>query len=314
MTVVRPELQFGVAELDGDGRVARLPARSRAPSTGSTAASSASSRASLDYLGEDGVLEREPLERLAADGQLRAFRHEGFWDCMDTYKDAVLLNDLWAAGEAPWKVWAGGGARERRSSPAPTASRLVAGAGAAGARRRRSTVLDARDARRARGLVLLGIERPRSSWSRATCATPTRSARRSASTRSTPSSTSPPRRSSAPRQRSPLDLRDQRPRDLDAARGLPARTRCRRVVVASSDKAYGAHDELPYREDLRAAAGLPYDASKAATDLDRALLLAHLRAAGRRHALREHLRRRRPQPLAPGPRGGRRRARRPPRR
>ena len=43
------------------------------------------------------MLEREPLEGLAADGQLRAFRHTGFWDCMDTYKDAVLLNDLWAA-------------------------------------------------------------------------------------------------------------------------------------------------------------------------------------------------------------------------
>jgi glucose-1-phosphate cytidylyltransferase len=52
------------------------------------------------------VLEREPLERLARHGQLRAFRHLGFWDCMDTYKDAVLLNDLWAEGRAPWKLWA----------------------------------------------------------------------------------------------------------------------------------------------------------------------------------------------------------------
>ena len=39
-------------------------------------------------------------------GQLRAYRHRGFWDCMDTYKDAVLLNDLWASGEPPWRVWA----------------------------------------------------------------------------------------------------------------------------------------------------------------------------------------------------------------
>jgi glucose-1-phosphate cytidylyltransferase len=60
----------------------------------------------LDRLREDSVLEREPLESLAIDGELRAFRHEGFWDCMDTYKDAVLLNDLWAGGEAPWKLWA----------------------------------------------------------------------------------------------------------------------------------------------------------------------------------------------------------------
>jgi glucose-1-phosphate cytidylyltransferase len=48
------------------------------------------------------VLEREPLARLAAERRLRAYRHEGFWDCMDTYKDAVELNDLWASGEAPW--------------------------------------------------------------------------------------------------------------------------------------------------------------------------------------------------------------------
>ena len=61
---------------------------------------------SLDELTEDCVLERGPLERLAARGELRAFRHGGFWDCMDTHKDVVLLNELWASGRAPWKVWA----------------------------------------------------------------------------------------------------------------------------------------------------------------------------------------------------------------
>ena len=53
------------------------------------------------------MLEREPLERLArgraACGPIRT---RGFWDCMDTYKDAVLLNDLWSSGEPPWRVWA----------------------------------------------------------------------------------------------------------------------------------------------------------------------------------------------------------------
>ncbi len=48
---------------------------------------------------------KEPLERLAAEGGLRAYRHHGFWDCMDTYKDAVALNDLWEQGSAPWRVW-----------------------------------------------------------------------------------------------------------------------------------------------------------------------------------------------------------------
>jgi len=53
------------------------------------------------------------LQRLAADGQLRAFAHEGFWDCMDTYKDAVVLNDLWAGGEAPWRLWDAAAAEAR---------------------------------------------------------------------------------------------------------------------------------------------------------------------------------------------------------
>ena len=76
----------------------------------------------LDYLDDSSVLEREPLTRLAADGHLHGYRHAGFWDCMDTYKDAVLLNDLWQGGDAPWRVWSedaaalsatGGGRAER---------------------------------------------------------------------------------------------------------------------------------------------------------------------------------------------------------
>ncbi len=51
------------------------------------------------------MLEQDPLRRLAAEGRLHAYRHDGFWDCMDTYKDAVTLNDLWAGGSAPWAVW-----------------------------------------------------------------------------------------------------------------------------------------------------------------------------------------------------------------
>ena len=104
MTVVRPELQFGVADLNGDGVVRGFIEKPRSehwinggffcfePSV-------------LELIDEHHVLEREPLETLAAEGRLRAYRHEGFWDCMDTYKDAVLLNDLWTKGDAPWKLW-----------------------------------------------------------------------------------------------------------------------------------------------------------------------------------------------------------------
>ena len=58
----------------------------------------------LDYLSEDEScdLEKEPLERLAAEGQLSMFRHTGFWQCMDTLRDAQALNALWDKGNAPW--------------------------------------------------------------------------------------------------------------------------------------------------------------------------------------------------------------------
>ena len=102
MTVVRPELQFGVADLDGRGLVRGFHEKPEVESW-INGGFFCFEPGVFDYLAEDSVLEREPLERLAADRQLRAFRHEGFWDCMDTYKDAVLLNDLWEAGRAPWK-------------------------------------------------------------------------------------------------------------------------------------------------------------------------------------------------------------------
>jgi len=60
----------------------------------------------FDYLKDDAtVLEREPLEHLARDGQLMAYKHEGFWMCMDTLRDKRALEAMWTAGKAPWKSW-----------------------------------------------------------------------------------------------------------------------------------------------------------------------------------------------------------------
>lgn len=114
MTVVRPELQFGVTELDEDGRVSGFREKPRSDHwiNGGFFCFGASVFA---YLESDSVLERAPLERLAREDELRAHRHEGFWECMDTYKDAVLLNDMWASGEAPWRLW-------EREHPPPLSS------------------------------------------------------------------------------------------------------------------------------------------------------------------------------------------------
>jgi glucose-1-phosphate cytidylyltransferase len=103
LTAVQPHLQWGVAELDDDDRVAGFVEKPRSEHW-INGGFFCFEPGVLDYLEADSVLEREPLSRLAADDQLRAFRHAGFWDCMDTYKDAVVLNDLWASGEAPWRT------------------------------------------------------------------------------------------------------------------------------------------------------------------------------------------------------------------
>jgi glucose-1-phosphate cytidylyltransferase len=104
MTVVRPELQFGVTRLDGDSRVLGFEEKPRSEHWINGGFFCFEPRA-FDYLTETCVLEREPLERLAGDGGLRAYRHSGFWECMDTYKDSVQLNDLWKEERAPWKLW-----------------------------------------------------------------------------------------------------------------------------------------------------------------------------------------------------------------
>jgi glucose-1-phosphate cytidylyltransferase len=104
MTVVRPELQYGVADVDDSGLVRGFQEKPRVDHL-INGGFFVFEPGALDYIESDSVLERGPLEQLAAEGELRAHRHEGFWDCMDTYKDAVLLNDLWAAGDPPWRVW-----------------------------------------------------------------------------------------------------------------------------------------------------------------------------------------------------------------
>ena len=60
----------------------------------------------FDYIqGDDTVLEKEPLENLARDGELMAFTHDGFWKCMDTQRDKMQLEAMWQSGQAPWKIW-----------------------------------------------------------------------------------------------------------------------------------------------------------------------------------------------------------------
>jgi glucose-1-phosphate cytidylyltransferase len=101
ITVVRPRNPWGVARLDEGGRVAGFAEKPRLDHW-VNGGFMVMEPAALDLIGPDDVLERRPLEALAERAELYAYRHEGFWDCMDTYKDTIALNELWDRGTAPW--------------------------------------------------------------------------------------------------------------------------------------------------------------------------------------------------------------------
>lgn len=101
MTTVRPSLQWGVVQIGEGEAVTGFREKPRLEDW-INGGFFCFEPDLFDRLDPASVLERAPLEGLAADDQLRAWRHHGFWDCMDTYKDLVTLNDLWDRGDAPW--------------------------------------------------------------------------------------------------------------------------------------------------------------------------------------------------------------------
>jgi glucose-1-phosphate cytidylyltransferase len=105
VTTVRPQSRFGILETGGDGTVLAFNEKPQLDGWAS-AGFLVFERTLFDYIdGDKCVLEREPLERLAAEGQLMAYRHDGFFFAMDTYREYLHLNELWQSGNAPWKVW-----------------------------------------------------------------------------------------------------------------------------------------------------------------------------------------------------------------
>jgi glucose-1-phosphate cytidylyltransferase len=105
VTAVHPISRYGTIDIHDSGEVLTF---SEKPQMGGWISSGffVFDRRVFDYLGDDDcVLEQEPLERLAREGELRAYRHDGFFFAVDTYREYRYLNDLWDSGEVPWKVW-----------------------------------------------------------------------------------------------------------------------------------------------------------------------------------------------------------------
>ncbi len=105
VTTVSPVSRYGMLELGSEGQVVKFAEKPRVEGWMSTGFF-VLNREVFDYLGGDEcIFEREPLERIANDGQLMAYRHNGFFYAMDTFREYQYLNDLWARGVAPWKNW-----------------------------------------------------------------------------------------------------------------------------------------------------------------------------------------------------------------
>ena len=105
MTAVRPAARFGHLELE-DNRVVEFSEKPQTAEGWINGAFFVLEPQVFDYIeGDNTQWEKEPLETLASEGQLMAYQHSSFWQCMDTLRDKVLLEDMWKKGEAKWKVW-----------------------------------------------------------------------------------------------------------------------------------------------------------------------------------------------------------------
>ncbi len=105
LTAVRPPARFGALEFDGDDRIRHFKEKSVLHEAWINGGFSVVEPHALDYITSDVMWEHAPLEALASEGRLVAYRHEEFWQCMDTLRDLRYLEELWEAGQPPWRTW-----------------------------------------------------------------------------------------------------------------------------------------------------------------------------------------------------------------
>ncbi|MBP7275033.1 MAG: glucose-1-phosphate cytidylyltransferase [Kiritimatiellae bacterium] len=107
MTAIQPPGRFGTFTLDEQQfKIVNFREKARSETSWVNGGFFVVQPKALDYIADDKTFwEAAPMEQLAADGQLVAYKHRGFWQCMDHLRDKMILEDLWASGKAPWKVW-----------------------------------------------------------------------------------------------------------------------------------------------------------------------------------------------------------------
>ena len=106
ITAIQPGGRFGMLDINESYHIERFKEKSKEDGGWINGGFMVLEPEVMKYIsGDDSVFERYPLEKLALEKQLMAYRHEGFWQCMDTMRDRELLEQLWASDSAPWKVW-----------------------------------------------------------------------------------------------------------------------------------------------------------------------------------------------------------------
>lgn len=107
MTIVQPAGRFGAVEFDKAGKVHEFKEKPHGDGAWINGGFFVLEPGIFEYIGESEsvIWERAPLEGLAKDGELSAYKHTGFWKCMDTLRDKRELEDMWTSGKAPWKTW-----------------------------------------------------------------------------------------------------------------------------------------------------------------------------------------------------------------
>ena len=104
MTVTQPTSRFGVVDIDDAGLVSKFREKPKV-NDWINVGYFVFQPEIFSYLSFESVLEEEPLRRLASEGEIGAHKHSGFWQPMDTYRESLLLNNLWDQDRAPWKIW-----------------------------------------------------------------------------------------------------------------------------------------------------------------------------------------------------------------
>lgn len=106
MTSIQLEGRFGALKIEDDNKISQFLEKPKGDGSWINGGFFVCKPSVLDYIENDkSIFERDPLEKLAKEGQLFSFKHHGFWQCMDTLRDKTHLNEIWNSGKAPWKSW-----------------------------------------------------------------------------------------------------------------------------------------------------------------------------------------------------------------